>query len=396
VWWLTSLIPVVGEGETHVAEIVAAAAAVHAPQLLSRPPHEDPVKLDGSTDALRRFGSVLDETQPDAILLIGLDHLETFWLEAVPAFTLVLSPEVTAHYMATSKTVPVHTELAKHLLKGVIAQDFDLTYSQEAVLGHAFLTPLEYIVGDRPIPIIPLLVNTYLPPIPSPRRAFALGEAIGRALATRPERIAVIASGGMSHFPGTTRYHSPNFAFDEWVLGEVAAGRWDDLLDLSAVNLDEVGESELMTWFTALGVIGRVPGTLLSYQELSHHGHGVVQFLPAGADGVSFGSGATVPRYGGHEFTQTDHVYYRFPEPDSLPLNRMLHRLIIEQDYRTEFVRHTEAVVAAAGLRPQESAAILSSESFDALVEVGAHPLLALSARQVSELERQRLAAAGA
>jgi 2,3-dihydroxyphenylpropionate 1,2-dioxygenase len=374
-----------------VAQIVAAAAAVHAPQLLSRPPHEDPVKLDASTDALARFGQVLDDTRPDAILLIGLDHLETFWLEAVPAFTLVLSPTVTAHYMAKSKTVPVHTDLATRLLHGVIAQDFDLTYSQEAVLGHAFLTPLEYIVGDRDIPIVPLLVNTYLPPIPSPRRAFQLGRAIATALADRPERIAVIASGGMSHFPGTTRYHSPNFGFDDWVLGEVTAGRYDELLDLTAINLDEVGESELMTWFTALGVIGQVPGTLLSYQELSHHGHGVVQFLPPGAQGVPFGNGEPAPRYGGHEFTQTDYVYYRFPEPDSLPLNRLLHRIITEQDYRTAFVRHRDEVVAAAGLRDVESAALLSGESFDALTAVGAHPLLALSARQVSDLERRRL-----
>jgi 2,3-dihydroxyphenylpropionate 1,2-dioxygenase len=374
-----------------VAQIVAAAAAVHAPQLLSRPPHEDPVKLDASTDALARFGQVLDETRPDAILLIGLDHLETFWLEAVPAFTLVLSPTVTAHYMAKSKTVQVHTDLATRLLKGVIAQDFDLTYSQEAVLGHAFLTPLEYIVGDRDIPIVPLLVNTYLPPIPSPRRAFQLGNAIANALADRPERIAVIASGGMSHFPGTSRYHSPHFGFDDWVLGEVTNGRYDDLLDLTAINLDEVGESELMTWFTALGVIGQVPGTLLSYQELSHHGHGVVQFLPAGAQGVPFGSGEPAARYGGHEFTQTDYVYYRFPEPDSLPLNRLLHRIITEQDYRTAFVQHRAEVVAAAGLRDVESAALLSSESFNALTAVGAHPLLALSARQVSDLERRRL-----
>ena len=375
-----------------MAEIVAAAAAVHAPQLLSRPPHEDPAKLDGSTDALRRFGAVLDDTRPDVILLIGLDHLETFWLEAVPAFTLILSPRVEAHYTDRVRVAQVHTELATHLLKGVIAQDFDLTYSQDAVLGHAFLTPLEYIVGDRGIPIVPLLVNTYLPPIPSPRRAYAFGQAIARALADRPERVAVIASGGMSHFPGTIRYHSPNFAFDEWVINEVSHGRWDKLLDLSPVNLDEVGESELMTWFTALGIIGRRPGTLLSYQKLSHHGHGVVQFLPDSPERAAW-LGREVPEYGGHTFTATDYVYYRFPEPRSLPLNRMLHRIIADAGYRADFVRDRAGVVSAAGLRPEESGALLAGESFDTLTALGAHPLLALSARQVCEIEQRRQAA---
>jgi 2,3-dihydroxyphenylpropionate 1,2-dioxygenase len=376
-----------------MAEIVAAAAAVHAPQLLSRPPHEDLGKLDASTDALREFGAVLGDTTPDAILLIGLDHLETFWLEAVPTFTVVLSPTVKAHYADTTREARVHTDLATHLLNGVIARDFDLTYSQDATLGHAFLTPLQYIVGERDIPIIPVLVNTYLPPVPSPRRCFALGQAIRAALADRPERIAVIASGGMSHFPGTTRYEAPDVAFDEWVINETENGRYDDLLALSPVNLDEVGENELLTWFTALGVIGKVPGTLLSYQQLSHHGHGVVQFLPDRPERAAR-TGREMPRHGGHRFTFTDYHYYRFPAPESLPLNRMLHRIVAEPDYRSEFVRDRASVVAAAGLSPREAAALLAGESFGALNELGAHPLLSLSARQVCEIEARRQAAA--
>ncbi|WP_169748038.1 hypothetical protein [Pseudonocardia acaciae] len=375
-----------------MAEVVAAAAAVHAPQLLSRPPHEDPAKLDGSTDALRRFGRVLDETAPDALLVIGIDHLETFWLEAVPAFTLVLSPQAHAHYMRKRRRVPVHTELAVRLLHGVVERDFDLTYSQQATLGHAFLTPFEFVLGDRDIPVIPLLVNAYLPPLPSPRRCHALGRAIAGALADRPERIAVLASGGMSHFPGTARYTDPQFSFDEWVLQEVAAGRYRELLDLTPVQLDEVGESELLTWFVMLGMLGDTPGSLLSYQHLSHHGHGVVQFLPP----VSPGSrpdvdrpltAGPVPRYGGYEFTSSEFIYYRFPEPSSFALNRLLHQVITDEATRREFVRDPAAVVGRAALTAEQGAALLR-DGFDGLTAVGAHPLLALSARQVSELER--------
>lgn len=378
-----------------MAEIVAAAAAVHAPQLLSRSPHEDPAKLDGSTDALRRFGAVLDETRPDALLVIGIDHLETFWLEAVPTFTLVLSPHAEAHYMQRERRIPVHTELATALLHGVVARDVDLTYSQDAKLGHAFLTPFEYVLGERDIPVIPLLVNAYLPPLPRPRRCFALGQAIAAALADRPERVAVLASGGMSHFPGTARYTQPHFSFDEWVLQEVAAGRYDELLDLTPVQLDEVGESELLTWFVMLGMLdGRVPGSLLSYQHLSHHGHGVVQFVPPVAAGVEPAVdeplASPVPRFGGHTFTQTDFVYYRFPEPSSFPLNRLLHRVITDEALRRDFVRDPAAVADKAELTCVQREALLG-DGFDRLTSVGAHPLLALSARQVTDLERLSL-----
>jgi 2,3-dihydroxyphenylpropionate 1,2-dioxygenase len=363
-----------------MAEIVAAAAAVHAPQLLSRPPYEELDKLDNSTDALRQFGRVLAESKPDAVLVIGIDHLETFWLEAVPTFTLVISEECEARYTKWERRQRVHTDLAVDLLKGVIKQDFDLTYSQAAVLGHAFLTPLEYIIGDLDVPVIPLLVNTYLPPIPSPRRCHALGQAIAKALAHRPERIAVIASGGMSHFPGTARYTAPDYAFDEWVIQEAGAGRYQELLDLTPVNLDEVGESELLTWFVMLGLIGDVPGSLLSYQALSHHGHGVVQFVPPLPPKPQ--TSPDVPRHGGHTFTADDFVYYKFPEPKSLPLNHLLHRIITEPDFRRRFVTDRGAVVAASGLSDPERKA-LRGDDFGDLVELGAHPLLALSARQV-------------
>ncbi|MFD3523923.1 hypothetical protein [Streptomyces sp. NPDC058653] len=373
-----------------MAEIVAAAAAVHAPQLLSRPPYEELDKLDSSTDALKEFGQVLDETRPDAVLVIGIDHLETFWLEAVPTFTLVISEECEATYTHFSRRKKVHTDLAVDLLKGVIAQDFDLTYSQDAELGHAFLTPFEYILGDRDTPVIPLLVNSYLPPLPSPRRCYALGRAIAKSLESRPERIAVIASGGMSHFPGTARYTAPNYEFDRWVIQEAAAGRYEELLDLTPVNLDEVGESELLTWFVMLGIIGDVPGTLLSYQELSHHGHGVIQFAPplAPERGGPVGDGA-VPRHGGHTFAQDDYVYYRFPEPRSLPLNKFLRRVITDGEFRDAFVADRDATIDAGGLGEKERAA-LRGDGFDDLVGLGAHPLLALSAWQVVKNELSR------
>ncbi|WP_049579900.1 hypothetical protein [Streptomyces sp. SBT349] len=375
-----------------MADIVAAAAAVHAPQLLSRPPYEELDKLDHSTDALKRFAAVLEETRPDAVLVIGIDHLETFWLEAVPTFTLVMSEECEAVYTDRSLRRAVHTGIAKDLLRGVIAQDFDLTYSQEAVLGHAFLTPFEYILGDLDVPVVPLLVNTYLPPLPSPRRCHALGRAIARALADRPERIAVIASGGMSHFPGTSRYTAPDYAFDRWVIQETAAGRYDELLDLTPVNLDEVGESELLTWCVMLGMIGDRPGSLLSYQELSHHGQGVLQFLPPTAAATP--APEPVPRYGGHEFTADDFLYYRFPEPSSLPLNRFLRRIITEGDVRALFVTDQARSLAESGLRPDEREA-LRGEGFDQLVGLGAHPLLALSAWQVVKNAKAARTAAG-
>ena len=57
-----------------MGQIVAAMASVHAPQLFTRPPEEDPRQLDAGIAAIRRLGKVLDETKPDALVIFASDN----------------------------------------------------------------------------------------------------------------------------------------------------------------------------------------------------------------------------------------------------------------------------------------------------------------------------------
>ena len=61
------------------------------------------------------------------------------------------------------------------------------------------------VIGKRDIPVIPFFTNVYVPPLPTPQRCAALGKALADIVKGRKERVAIIASGGMSHFPGTTQ-----------------------------------------------------------------------------------------------------------------------------------------------------------------------------------------------
>jgi hypothetical protein len=56
---------------------------------------------------------------------------------------------------------------------------------------------------DKPMPIVPVLINTYFPPNqPTAKRCYDYGKALGRAIKSwdTKARVAVAASGGMSHF----------------------------------------------------------------------------------------------------------------------------------------------------------------------------------------------------
>jgi hypothetical protein len=56
---------------------------------------------------------------------------------------------------------------------------------------------------DHVVPMLPVMVNTYFPPNqPTAGRCYAFGTALRRAVESwdRDARVAVVASGGLSHF----------------------------------------------------------------------------------------------------------------------------------------------------------------------------------------------------
>src|ERR1051326_5441703 len=192
-----------------MGQIVAAMATVHAPQLFTRPPSEDPAQLDADIAAMRELGKSLEEAKPDAVIVIGSDHLETFFLSSVPTFAVIAGETSKAHFATKSYDMKVHLPLAEDILDKLVRADFDMAYSQDALLGHSFAAVYEWIIADRNIPVVPIFINTYLPPLPNPKRCYALGKVMGDIIKSRGERVVIVASGGMSHYPGTWKYPQP-------------------------------------------------------------------------------------------------------------------------------------------------------------------------------------------
>src|ERR1700692_1239579 len=178
-----------------MGKLVAAMGTVHAPQLFVRPPSEDPAQLDADIAAMRLLGKDLDEAKPDVAIVIGNDHMETFFLTSVPTFAILAGERARAEFARKTYDLPVHQGLAEDLLDKLVQRGFDMAYSQDAVLGHSFAAVYEWVIEGRKIPVVPIFVNTYLPPLPSPQRCAALGKAIAEIVAERPERVALLASG---------------------------------------------------------------------------------------------------------------------------------------------------------------------------------------------------------
>ncbi len=147
-----------GENEVRdMGKIVSASGVVHAPQLFVRPPSEDLAQLDADIAAMRLVGRDLDETKPDVAIVIGNDHMETFFLSSVPTFAIMSGERARAEFARKTYDLPVHQGLAEDLLDQLVNADFDMAYSQDAVLGHAFAAMYEWVIEGEAFPSCPFL-----------------------------------------------------------------------------------------------------------------------------------------------------------------------------------------------------------------------------------------------
>jgi protocatechuate 4,5-dioxygenase beta chain/2,3-dihydroxyphenylpropionate 1,2-dioxygenase len=256
--------------------LVYAAALPHTPQLLVRPDTEDRDLVLRVHAGYARVKMEMAQTRPDVIAVIGGDHIEGFFLNAVPALAVFVGAEISGKFDHYRYTFPVHEPLARAIVEQGIDRGFDLAYSQDMVLDYAFYVPLHFAMPHPPRPIVPLYVNVYLPPQPTPRRCHAWGQALRAILDARTERVALIASGGLSHYPGTGRYASPDFEWDRRLLGRLENGRGAETAALTGDELDKAGNVELRTWIALLGAVGDARARVVCYEPSWHHGNAVV------------------------------------------------------------------------------------------------------------------------
>jgi 2,3-dihydroxyphenylpropionate 1,2-dioxygenase len=375
-----------------MGEIVAAVGTCHTPYMFTRPPDENPQQLEQAGAAMQELGTILDETRPDAILFFGSDHVETFSVTCVPSFAIIAGDRAIARFAGREHNLPIHRELAEDILdKLVVEYSFDLAYSEDAELGHAFSIPFEYVIGKRHIPVVPFFTNVYLPPLPTPRRCAALGRAVADIVKGRKERVAVIASGGMSHFPGTRKYLHPEFDFDRWLVSQFETGNTDALLNMTGTQLDEVGNTEMLNWAIMFGAIGRQEGELIDYIPTWHHGLCMMRFLPR--RDRKHAPTRVAAEFGGFKFENRGYQFYKHPPAEAYGLNKLLFESRHSAALRERILTSFEAVADEYDLHGRQRKAAeelinvgkggLVSEHVGPLADAGAHPLQALMSLHV-------------
>ncbi len=254
--------------------IVFASAVSHTPGIRAwadAPPAEQRKRFFAGFEQL---GSTLRDAQPDAILIITTEHFANFFLDAMPAFTIGQGDShfgpVEPWLKVAQGVTPGEPALASRLLSACFDAGFELNYSHELKLDHGTMVPLSFLDPERTLPVVPLIINAMTDPMPQPARCYALGKALGTALEADASRVAVVATGGLSHAPGERTHGDIDVDFDQDFLRRLEAHDADDITAYTDAELTArgLGTHEIRTWMTLAGVCREREADVLFYEPV--------------------------------------------------------------------------------------------------------------------------------
>jgi hypothetical protein len=232
-----------------------------------------------SQQALDRLAREVTAAAADVMVIIGDDQEELFSPANMPAISIFYGERITMHpfeitaaspswlgavtkgyAMDAAHAFPGHPALALDLIRGLMARDIDVGVSarvddpHKAGFGHAYGFLIARLFGQRPIPVVPILLNTYYPPNQmTARRCHDIGRALRAAIEASPLdlKVAVAASGGLSHF-------IVDEALDRQVLAALHGHDAQILRSIPQAALNS-GSSEIRNWIMAAAALDGMP-----------------------------------------------------------------------------------------------------------------------------------------
>ncbi len=199
--------------------LVFAGVCSHAPGITGRAHLADPATRDAFHAAFHAMGTALQATRPDALIVVAAEHFANFFMHNMPAYAMGMAdayegPIEDPAWLGIARTrVPGHAALSQRLIREVL-QTVDVAYAEEWKFDHGIMVPLHFLTPGYDIPIIPANINCQGPPLTPLHRAWAFGEALRRACDAQPERIALVGTGGISHWPATPDSGKINWDWD--------------------------------------------------------------------------------------------------------------------------------------------------------------------------------------
>lgn len=235
--------------------LVFASITPHPPIIIPEIGQGNLHKVQKTIQAFLQLEKQLIEAQPDTLVIIsphGPVELECFNILGNP----ILSGDFGQFGHAT-----IHLEfrndleLAQKLQKAASRQKIPLFLIESGHLDHGMLVPLFYLASGK-LDNLPLVAMgfSFLPY----QVHFELGKILGKAFIDDKKRIALIASGDLSHRltpEAPAGYSEKGKIFDEKLIASIKKKQIDALLKMDSNLIEEAGECGLRSIIILLGAL---------------------------------------------------------------------------------------------------------------------------------------------
>ncbi len=256
--------------------LVFAGVASHAPGITGRADQADPEVRDNFYAAFDEMRNALHASKPDAIVIVAAEHFANFFMNNMPSFAIGMADAYTGPiedpgWLGIEKVrVPGNRELSQRFIEQVM-NGTDVSYAEEWKFDHGIMVPLHFLTPDYDVAIIPANINCQGPPLTPLHRAWAFGESIRAAADALPERIALVGTGGISHWPATPDSGKINEPWDRDFLDRWARNDREALLDYDDVSIyRDAGQGgfEIRTFLTVSAAASGAQGTVHFYAPI--------------------------------------------------------------------------------------------------------------------------------
>jgi len=256
--------------------LVFAAACSHAPGITGRAGRADPQLREAFYAKLDELRRRMEATAPDALIVVAAEHFANFFMNNMPAYCVGMAedyegPIEDESWLAIERRrIPGVAGLSRRLIASMM-HDIDLAYAEEWKFDHGIMVPLHFMTPRYDLPVIPVNINCQGPPLTPLARAYEFGRALRRACDEQPERIALLGTGGISHWPATPDSGVINEAWDRQFLERFIANRRDELVSYSdEETLRDAGQGgfEIRTFLTVAGATEGATGELMFYAPI--------------------------------------------------------------------------------------------------------------------------------
>ena len=255
--------------------LVFCGVASHAPGITGRADLAPPHLRDPFHAAYREMGDKLRANGVETLIIVAAEHFANFFMNNMPAYSIGMADEYDGpiedpEWLAIEKrVVQGSADLSRRIIEEV-QQTVDVAYAEEWRFDHGIMVPLHFLDPHNQLTVIPANINCQGPPLTPLHRAWAFGEALRRASDKVPERVAIIGTGGISHWPATPDSGRIDEAWDRDFLDRWSRNDREAMLsytDTETYHNAGQGGFEIRTFIAAAAAAGG-PGTIQFYAPI--------------------------------------------------------------------------------------------------------------------------------